>query len=222
MASITVDIWADIACPWCYIGKRRFDNALAQFDAKDAVEVTLHSFEIAPDTPADFVGTETEFLVAHKGMDSEQVRAMLEQVTMVAAEEGLEYDFDSVQHANTNLAHQLVHFARSQGQQVAVVEELFSSYFEKGRRLTGIEDLVALAGEAGLDGEGARAALETGVYAASVEDDIAQAQAYGITAVPFFVFNHKYAVAGAQDSRALLDVLHQVHSGDLDAGTSSE
>jgi len=115
MASITVDIWADIACPWCYTGKRRFANALAQFDAKNGVEVTFHSFEIAPDTPADFAGTETEFLVAHKGMDAEQVRAMLEQVTTVAAEDGLEYDFDSVQHANTNLAHQLVHFACSQG-----------------------------------------------------------------------------------------------------------
>jgi|SRR5690625_621688 len=91
-----------------------------------------------------------------------------------------------------------------------MVEELFSSYFEKGRPLTGIEDLVALAGKAGLDAEGARAALETGVYAASVEDDIAQAQAYGITAVPFFVFDHKYGVAGAQDSSTLLDVLEKL------------
>lgn len=135
---------------------------------------------------------------------------MLGQATTVAAGEGLEYDFDNVKHSNTNLAHQLLHFAKTQGKQPALIEVLFSSYFEKGRRASGVEDLVPLAIEAGLDGEGARAALETEVYAGGVEDDIAQAQAYGITSVPFFVFNSKYGVSGAQETAAFLEVLEEL------------
>jgi len=210
MTAITVDIWADISCPWCFIGKRRFEKALSQFAGKDAVEVTFRSFVMAPDTPADFPGTEAEFLTANMGMAAEQVRAMLGQATTVAAGEGLEYDFDNVKHSNTNLAHQLLHFAKTQGKQPALIEVLFSSYFEKGRRVSGVEDLVPLAIEAGLDGEGARAALETEVYAGGVEDDIAQAQAYGITSVPFFVFNSKYGVSGAQETAAFLEVLEEL------------
>lgn len=210
MASLTVDIWSDIACPWCYIGKRRFEKALERFGKGDDVEVTFHSFEIAPDTPKDFAGSEVDFLVEHKGMSANQVRAMLQQVTAVAAEEGLEYDFDALKHANTNLAHQLLHFAKSQGKQAELKQALLSGYFEQGRRLSTIDDLVALATEVGLDERGARAALETEVYAAAVEDDIAQAHSYGVSAVPFFVFNHKYGVAGAQDTDAFVQVLEQV------------
>src|SRR5690625_2414938 len=167
---------------------------------------------MAPHTPADFPGTEAEFLTANMGRAAEQVRAMLGQATTVAAGEGLEYDFDNVKHSNTNLAHQLLHFAKTQGKQPALIEVLFSSYFEKGRRVSGVEDLVPLAIEAGLDGEGARAALETEVYAGGVEDDIAQAQAYGITSVPFFVFNSKYGVSGAQETAAFLEVLEELRS----------
>lgn len=212
MASITVDIWSDIACPWCYIGKRRFEKALERFEGRADVEVTFHSFEIAPDTPSDFTGSEVEFLVQHKGMAPDQVRAMLQQVAAVAAEEGLEYDFDSLKHANTNLAHQLLHFAKSRGKQAELKQALLSGYFEKGRRLGTIDDLVILASEVGLDERGARAALETGVYAAAVDEDVAQAQSYGISSVPFFVFNSKYGVSGAQDSDAFVQVLEQVSS----------
>src|SRR5690625_2588805 len=210
MTAITVDIWADISCPWCFIGKRRFEKALSQFARKEHVAVSFRSFVMAPDTPADFPGTEAEFLTANMGMAAEQVRAMLGQATTVAAGEGLEYDFANVKHSNTDLAHQLLHFAKTQGKQPALIEVLFSSYFEKGRRVSGVEDLVPLAIEAGLDGEGARAALETEVYAGGVEDDIAQAQAYGITSVPFFVFNSKYGVSGAQETAAFLEVLEEL------------
>src|SRR5690625_6642952 len=116
MTAITVDIWADISCPWCFIGKRRFEKALSQFAGKDAVEVTFRSFAMAPDTPADFPGTEAEFLTANMGMDAEQVRAMRSRATTAAAGEGLEHDFHNVKHANTNLAHLHVQCATTHDQ----------------------------------------------------------------------------------------------------------
>lgn len=215
MTAITVDIWADFACPWCFIGKRRFEKAASQFKSAP-VEVKYHSFELAPDTPPEFTGTQKEFMAETRGMQGPDVETMFDRVSALATAEGLEIDFDAVPQANTNLAHQLAHFANSQGKQTELVEALFSAHFEQERRLSSLDELVAVAGEAGLDEAGARAALETGVYAGSVAEDIEQAQAYGINSVPFFVFNNKYGVAGAQESAALLEVLEQVHAESLD------
>ena len=114
-----VDIWSDIACPWCFVGKRRFEAGAAEFIADGGtLEVEFHSFELAPDTPVDFDGTEVDFLVSHKGMPAAQVTQMLGQMTELAAGEGLAYDFDAVQHTNTVKAHELLHFAKSKGKQV--------------------------------------------------------------------------------------------------------
>lgn len=212
MPSITVDIWSDIACPWCFIGKRRFESALKKFAARDEIEITFHSFELAPDTPSDYAGSEVDFLVSHKGMAPDQVRKMLAQVTEIAASEGLKFDFDSVQHANTNRAHQLLHFAKTQGKQTELNEVLLSAYFEQGRNVGSIDELVELAVSVGIDAAGARDALETGVFEASVREDIEQSQQIGVTAVPFFVFNRKYGVSGAQDSSTFLEVLEQVQN----------
>ncbi len=132
-APITVDIWSDIACPWCYIGKRKFEAGLAEFDGRDDVEVTYHSFELAPDTPVDFDGSEVDFLVRHKGMPADQVRGMLDQVRGIAAEVGLDYDFDRLQHTKTLKAHEALHFAKAHGRQADLAERLFQAYFEQGR-----------------------------------------------------------------------------------------
>ena len=110
---IKVDVWSDIACPWCYIGKRKFEDAAARFDGE--VEVEYHSFELSPDTPVDFEGDEVDFIAKHKGMPADQVRGMLDQVTGIAAEVGLAYDFGSLHHTNTVKAHQLLHFAKARG-----------------------------------------------------------------------------------------------------------
>ncbi len=129
---ITIDVWSDIACPWCYIGKRNLETGLAQIaDDPDApqVEVTFHSFELSPDTPVDFEGDELDFLAGHKGMPRERVREMLDQVTGVAAGSGLEYRFDLLQHTNTVKAHELLHFAKAQGRQNEMAERLMSAYF---------------------------------------------------------------------------------------------
>ncbi len=210
---VKVDIWSDVACPWCYVGKRRFETALAGFAGRDdapEVEIEYHSFELAPDTPVDFEGTEVDFLAKHKGMPAGQVEQMLGQMTTVAAAEGLAYDFDALQHTKTLKAHELLHLAKSRGKQVEMKERLLKAYFEQGRHVGRIEELAALAAEVGLDADEVRTALENGDFEDAVEQDIAQARAYGISGVPFFVFNGKYGVSGAQDPAVFAQVLDQV------------
>jgi len=206
-APVKVDIWSDIACPWCFVGKRRFERAVANWDGE--VEVEFHSFELAPDTPVDFEGSEVDFLAHHKGMDPTQVEQMLAQMTELAAAEGLSYDFDALRHTKTLLAHQALHFAKEHGRQAELKERLLSAYFEQGRHVGRLDELVALGAEVGLDADALRAALESQQYADAVEADIAQARAYGITGVPFFVFDGRLGVSGAQDSRVFEQVLQR-------------
>lgn len=211
--AIKIDVWSDIACPWCYIGKRNLEKGLAE-TAADAdapvVDVTFHSFELSPDTPVDFDGDEVDFLVQHKGMTRERVQEMLGQVTGVAADAGLAYRFDLLHHTNTVKAHELLHFAKAHGRQDAMAERLMSAYFTEGRHVGRIDDLVALAAEVGLDADDARAALDSDRHLADVRADQAQAQAYGIQGVPFFVIDGKYGVSGAQPPAAFAQIARQV------------
>jgi len=209
-APLKVDIWSDIACPWCYIGKRKFENGLAQFAGRDNVEVEYHSFELAPDTPVDFDGSEIDFLEKFKGMPAGQLEQMLEHVTNVAAEVGLEYRFDLLKHTNTLRGHQLLHFAKAHGKQREMKERLLKAYFTEGGHVGKIDSLAELAAEVGLDKDEARTALESGQYANDVQEDINQARAYGINGVPFFVFDNKYGVSGAQAAETFTQVLEQV------------
>jgi predicted DsbA family dithiol-disulfide isomerase len=209
MASITVDVWSDIACPWCYIGKRKFEAGLAQFADRDDVNVTYHSFELAPDTPVDFDGSEIDFLVQHKGMPAGQVRQMLDQVTEIADEVGLRYNFDALLHTNTRKAHELLHHAKQQGKQLDMVERLFSAYFSEGRHLGRDEELAELGVDIGLDRESVQSALASGEFVNAVDEDIAQARAYGISGVPFFVIDGRYGVSGAQSPETFTSVLER-------------
>lgn len=208
--TLKVDIWSDIACPWCYIGKRRFERALEGFDGE--VEIEYHSFELAPDTPVDFDGSEIDFLVKHKGMPEAQVTQMLGQIRELAAGEGLSYDFDSLQHTKTGKAHELLHYAKAHGKQGAMKERLLKAYFEQGRHVGRVADLVALATDIGLDAEETAAALESGRYVSDVEDDLKQAAEYGINGVPFFVFDGRLAVSGAQSPDVFAQALKQASS----------
>lgn len=211
---IKVDIWSDVACPWCYIGKRRFEAGTAAFlteHPEASVEVEFHSFELSPDTPSDFDGTEIEFLAHHKGMDPLQVEQMLSQVTEIAAGEGLTYDFEALQHTNTLKAHQVLHLAKERGVQAEAVERLLSAYFVEGRHLGRDEDLADLGLDVGLDHEEVLAALAGDTYADAVQHDIAQARAYGITGVPFSVIQDTYGVSGAQEATTFAAALTQVH-----------
>lgn len=207
---LKVDIWSDIACPWCFIGKRKFEAAVEEFAADGReVEVEYHSFELSPDTPAEFEGSTIEYLADRKGMPVEQVEQMLERVTSIAGAVGLDYDFDKVVHVNTLRAHQVLHLAKARGVQAAVKERLLKAYFEEGRNLSRAEELADLAAEAGLDRAEVLAALESGEFLPDVRADMTQARAYGISGVPFFVVDAKYGISGAQESSTFVQALTQ-------------
>ncbi|MFG6401523.1 DsbA family protein [Microbacterium sp. P04] len=211
--AIKIDVWSDIACPWCYIGKRNLEKGLAEASADDdapVVDVVFHSFELAPDTPVDFDGGETDYLSHHKGIPAEEARQMLDRVTGVAADAGLQYRFDLLKHTNTVKAHQLLHFAKANGKQQELAERLMSAYFTEGRHLGQDDELVALAAEVGLDEAQAREALTSERYLDDVRADQAQAAEYGISGVPFFVIDGKYGVSGAQPADAFAQIARQV------------
>ncbi len=217
--SVKVDIWSDIACPWCYIGKRRFETAAADFAAAGGeLEVEYHSFELSPDTPVDFDGSEVDFLVSHKNLAPEQVEQMLAQMTQLATTEGLSYDFEALQHTNTVRAHELLHFAKAKGRQLDLVERLFAAYFEEGRHIGRVDDLADLAAEIGLDRAEAVEALTSQTHLPDVSADKDQAVAYGISGVPFFVIDGRLGVSGAQDPTVFAEVLRE--AAGLTAATS--
>jgi predicted DsbA family dithiol-disulfide isomerase len=174
------------------------------------VEIEYHSFELSPDTPVDFEGDEIQFLADHKGMPVDQVQGMLDNVAGIAAEVGLAYDFTALRHTNTVKAHELLHLAKANGLQLEMKERLLSAYFEQGRHLGRVDELVELASEVGLDPVTTREALEDGRYEPDVRADQAQAQAFGINGVPFFVLEGKYGISGAQAPEMFLQALEQV------------
>jgi predicted DsbA family dithiol-disulfide isomerase len=206
--AIKVDIWSDVQCPWCYIGKRKFEAAVAGFDGE--VDVEYHSFELAPDTPVDFDGSPKDYLAQRKGVSPEQVDQMLARVTGIASSVGLEYDYDHVHQTNTIKAHELLHYAKSRGRQLDMKERLLKAHFVDGRHVGRIDDLADLAAEIGLDRDEVVRVLTDNTYLADVKADVAQAEAYGINGVPFFVFDEKYGVSGAQDPATFANVLEQV------------
>ena len=208
--AIKVDIWSDVQCPWCYIGKRKFEAAVENFDG--TVEVEYHSFELAPDTPVDFDGTPKQYLAERKGVSPEQADQMLERVTGIAASVGLDYDYDHVHQTNTIKAHELLHYAKTKGRQIDMKERLLKAYFVDGRHVGRIEDLADLAAEIGLDRAEVVRVLSDNTYLADVKADVDQAAEYGINGVPFFVFDAKYGVSGAQDPATFASVLAQVQS----------
>ena len=206
--SIKVDIWSDVQCPWCYIGKRKFEAAAAAFDGE--VEVEYHSFEPAPDTPVDYDGTPAQYLAERKGLPMPQVEQMIQRVTDIAASVGLEYHYEHVHQTNTIKAHELLHLAKEHGRQAEMKEGLLKAYFVDGGHVGRIPDLADLAADLGFDRDEVVDALESERYLPAVKADVAQADAYGISGVPFFVFEERYGVSGAQDTTVFADVLRQL------------
>ena len=210
--TLTVEIWSDIACPWCYIGKKRFETALSQFAFRDQVEVTWRSFELSPETPAGPGRPEIDALAEHKGIPRPQVERMFAQVTDVAAGEGLAYDFGRSLSANTFDGHRLVHLAASLGGPSLadrVLEALYSAHFEHGADLGDDETLLRIVSEAGLDADTARVTLAGNDHAEAVRHDEAEARAIGVTGVPFFVVDRRIGVSGAQPADVFTRLLEE-------------
>jgi predicted DsbA family dithiol-disulfide isomerase len=205
--TVSVHVWSDVACPWCFLGKRRFERAAREFDGEVLVE--YHAFELAPDTPVDFEGNEVDFLAGHKGMPREDAQRMLDRMTAMAATEGLRYDFAALRHTKTLLAHQAIQHAKARGRQEPMVERLFQAYFEQGRHIGRAEDIAELAAEVGLDADEMKQVLADGTYARAVAEDTAMAREAGINGVPFYVLNERYGVSGAQSSELFASALNR-------------
>jgi predicted DsbA family dithiol-disulfide isomerase len=203
-----VEIWSDVICPWCYIGKRRFEQALAQFEGRDDVEVEWRSFELDPSSPAAPQPL-ADRLAGKFNVSHDEAVAMNGRMTETAAGAGLRFQLDVAQSGNTFDAHRVIKLGASHGLQDAVKERLMAGYFGEGRAISDRDTLVELAASAGLDADETRAMLESDRFAADVRADEQLARGFNISGVPFFVLDRKLGVSGAQSPELLLDALEQ-------------
>jgi predicted DsbA family dithiol-disulfide isomerase len=202
-----VEIWSDVVCPWCYVGKRRFEQALASFPHRDEVEVVWRSFELDPSAPAERSGSQAEHLAAKYGLSPQRAQEMLDTMTATAAVDGLDFRFDRMRGGSTFDAHRLLHLAAEHGLQGELKERLLHATFTEGAPVADQETLVALAVEVGLGEDEVRDVLRSSRFADEVRADQRDAQRFGITGVPFFVVDRTYGVSGAQPADVLRSVL---------------
>jgi predicted DsbA family dithiol-disulfide isomerase len=204
-----IEIWSDIACPWCYVGKRRFEAALAEFEHRDEVTITWRSFELDPEAPAERAGDRAEHLARKYGMSVEQARQAEGRMTETAAGDGLDFRFDIARAGNTFDGHRLVHLAKAHGLQDAMKERLLHAYFSEGRLVSDHATLASLAEEVGLPADEVRETLASDRYAAEVREDERTAHSFGISAVPTFVVDRRLGASGAHPPEQLLALLRQ-------------
>ncbi|MFD1706486.1 DsbA family oxidoreductase [Siminovitchia sediminis] len=206
-----IEIWSDYACPFCYIGKRRLEEALKKFDHRDQVEVEYKAFELEPDAPRDTDKSMYEQLAGKYGMSVEEAKKMNDGVRQQAAEAGLTFNFDTMIPTNTFDAHRLAHFAKTKNKAKDVHEKLLHAYFTESRHLGDHETLADIAAEAGLDRDEVLAVLaDENAFADEVRNDEQASQLMGVRGVPFFVLNRKYGVSGAQPTETFLAALQKV------------
>ncbi len=202
-----VEIWSDVMCPFCYIGKRKFETALNQFADKDEIEIVWKSFQLDPNQPTVPDKTVQQYLAERKGMSVQQAQQMTDHVTNVAKQAGLTFHFDKAVTANSFDAHRVSHLAKQHGVQNELEEQLFAAYFTDGKNTADHATLVELGTEVGLKAEEIQTVLRSDQHADDVRTDIYEARQLGVQGVPFFVFNRKYAVSGAQESQTFLGAL---------------
>jgi len=204
-----IEIWSDIACPWCYVGKRRFESALTDFPQRDELQIIWRSFELNPTAPPRAERPTVELIANKYGMPVARAQAMMDDMTATGAADGIAFRFDRSISGNTFDAHRLLHLAATRGLREAMVERLFAAYFTDGEAIADREALVRLAGEVGLDAAEVRDMLASDAYAADVRADEARAQRLGITGVPFFAIDEKFGISGAQSAKVITDALMQ-------------
>jgi predicted DsbA family dithiol-disulfide isomerase len=194
-----IDIWSDVVCPWCYLGKRRLERALEVFEHRSDVTIAHRSFQLDPSRPRHQTTSRRQMLMAKYRLSEDQVRAMDQRMEQTAAADGLTYHLtDAGQTGNTLDAHRLLHLAKARGRENAMLDRLYRAYFSEERSVFDIDSLVALAVEAGLDADEARQTLHSDAYAQDVDADLHAARLLGVNGVPLFVIDGRYAVSGAQ------------------------
>ena len=209
-----VEIWSDVVCPWCAVGKARFERALASFEHADEVEVVWRSFELDPHRPGTVEEDYVTMLARKYRASPEQAQAMIDRMVEAGAADGIEFRFDIARPGNTFDAHRVLHLAAARGRQHQVKDRFLAGYHSEGVAIADHEALVGLAREAGLDGDEVRGVLAGDAYADAVRGDEAQAHEYGISGVPFFVLDRRAGVSGAQPTEHLLAALRRVHAAD--------
>lgn len=206
-----VEVWSDIMCPFCYIGKRQYEAALEKFADRDHVEIVWKSFQLDPSIPEDVEKglTAVEYLSSRKGISPEQVKGMHAQVTQMAKNAGLEYDLDKGVVYNSFKAHRIIQLAKTKGLGDVAEETFFYAHFTQNKDLGNVKILTEIGKKIGLNEAELKEALSNEIYANKVRQDIQEGQQIGATGVPFFVFNRKYAVSGAQPVEAFLQTLEK-------------
>jgi len=204
---VSVEVWSDVACPWCYLGKRRLEKAI-EASGMD-VDVRYRSFQLDPTIPHGQHLPHAELMAKKFGASDAQIEQMNQRLIDLGAAEGLDYRFDLYMQANTRDAHRLLHFAHARGRGVQLKDRLLRAQFTEGALVDDVDTLVALAAEVGLDEGDARAVLTSDAYDADVQADIDEAKALGANGVPFFVFDRRFAVSGAQSLEVFEEALRQ-------------
>ena len=204
-----VEIWSDVMCPFCYIGKRKFEAALGSFKNKDKIEIVWKSFQLDANLKTDPSKNTIQHLAEVKGWTMEYTRNTIKYVTDMAEAVGLHYDFDKAVVANSFDAHRFIQYAKTKGKGDAAEENLFKAYFTQGKNTADHSVLVALGTAIGLDAIELKKVLESNAFADEVHKDIAESQKMGVNGVPFFVFDRKYAISGAQDPKTFLETLEK-------------
>lgn len=205
-----IEIWSDFVCPFCYIGKRKLEQALEKFSERDQVVIEYKSYQLDPDAPYDPKLNFYETFSKLKGIPIDQAKMMNEQIAKQAAQIGLTYHFDTMKYPNTLDAHRVAKYAEAQGKGEEITERFFYAHFTESKLLSDAETLIELAVEVGLKEEEVKEVVETKKYTKKVQEDIDIARQLGVQGVPFFVFNEKYAVSGAQPTETFLNALQKV------------
>jgi predicted DsbA family dithiol-disulfide isomerase len=202
-----IEVWSDVVCPWCFIGKRRLERALADAGITD-VDVVHRAFQLDPHATTD--GRRTVEVIASKyGTDVAGAEQMMGQVTAVASGEGLSYRLLDTTSGNTEMAHEVLLWAQDQGRGQELLERLYAAYFEQAQSIFTLEEILPHVSAVGLDAEQARAAVASGVYRGRVTEDVDLARQFGATGVPFFVFDRRYGISGAQPLEAFAQTLRE-------------
>ncbi|MEW9700606.1 DsbA family oxidoreductase [Paenibacillus sp. SI8] len=204
-----VEIWSDIMCPFCYIGKRRFEAGLERFAQKEHIQIVYKSFQLDANAPKEVEYDVHDMLASKYGMSRQEAVRMNDQVGAQAAALGLDYHFDTMKLTNTLDAHRLLHFAAQFGKSTDVAERLFQAYFTDSKHVGDPATLAAIGAEAGLDPEAVIAMLASDQFAAEVQADQAEGARLGVRGVPFYVVNRKYAISGAQSPEVFLQTLEK-------------